>query len=252
MNKIRTIIVDDESSAIDTLRGILNTFCPQVEIVASATTIEDALIAIRHAQPDLLLLDIELPPFHKGFDLLKLIPDRSFGVIFTTAYADYAIQAINDVQPWGYVVKPYRVADLVQIMQVADKKLFSPAGKEKHEFNPKNQGIIIPDSRKGNIVLHAKDIIYCRADGATTDIFYFQNDKIEKITASFTLKEVENQLSPDIFCRTHHSFLVNLQAIVRYQKTGRNGVIFLPQGHQASISVLKMDVFEQQFRDLLQ
>ena len=76
-------------------------------------------------------------------------------------------------------------------------------------------------------------------------------DKVEKITASKSLKELEEQLPVSIFCRTHHSFVVNLQHIIRYQRTGRNGVIFLPHNHKAEISVLKMEGFEEQFKTVL-
>jgi two-component system LytT family response regulator len=250
MKKIKAVIVDDEASAVETLRGMLGTFCQQVEILAEAHSVEDALLVVQQHQPDVVFLDIEMPPFCKGFDLLKMTPNRSFGVIFTTAYPQYAIQAINDVQPWGYLLKPFRVADLVQAVLVVEEKLKEDKTVDKNE-PPEHQGIIIPDSRKGNMVIHSRDILYCQADGGTTDIFLLRSGKVEKITASFLLKEVEASLPPNVFCRTHHSYIVNMQHIIRYKRTGRNGIIYLPQNHQVDISVHKMEAFETQFRKAL-
>ncbi len=250
MTRIKAIIVDDERSAIETLRGMLGTFCLHVDILDEATSIEDALLSVRQHLPDLVFLDIEMPPFGKGFDLLKLTPGRSFGVIFTTAYSEYAIQAINEVQPWGYLVKPYRVSDLVQAVLTAGEKMAEKPTLEKNEV-AEVLGIIIPDSRKGNIVVHARDILYCRADGGATEIYILKLGKVEKITASRSLKELEEQLPDSIFCRTHHSYVVNLQHVIRYQRTGRNGVVYLPHNHKAEISVKKMEGFEEQFKRVL-
>ena len=248
MNKLKAIIVDDERSAISTLSGMLGKFCPQVEVAAESTSVEDALLAIREHEPQVVFLDIELPPFGKGFDLITLMPERNFGVIFTTAYPQYAIQAINNVQPWGYLVKPFRVADLVLAVQTAQEK--SASKSSKPEVN-ESQGILVPDQRKGNIVVPVRQILYCKADGSTTDIFVLQNDKIQKITGSFTLKVMEQQLPPTLFCRTHHSYLVNLAQILRYEKVGRSGIIHMPHDIKVEISVLKMESFETTFRAYL-
>lgn len=248
---IKALIVDDEASAIETLQGMLDKFCPQVSVVASVTSVEDALLALRQHDPSLVFLDIELPPFGKGFDLLRAVPERSFQVVFTTAYAEYAVQAINEAQPLGYLVKPYRVSDLVQVVLTAAKVAEAHATK-RSDTPAIHQGIIIPDSRKGQIVIHVQHILYATADGSVTDIFVLRpSGQVEKITASRSLKDLENELPALLFCRTHHSFVVNLQHVLRYQRTGRNGIIFLPHGHKADISVAKMERFEQAFAHFL-
>ena len=249
--KVKAIIVEDEPSAIQALQGMLGTFCPQVEVVSVAQSVEDGLLAVREHDPDLVFLDIEIPPHGKGFDLLHLLPDRRFGVIFTTAYSEYAIQAINDVQPWGYLTKPFRVADLVKAVMIAEQKVMEAAVENTETETEEIKGIIIPDSRKGNIVIRAKDILYCKADKGASDIFILNNGAIEKVTASRSLREIEEQLPSPLFCRTHNSYLVNLKHIVRYQRTGRNGIIYMPQGHRVDISVMKMNKFEEQFKKLL-
>ncbi len=114
MKRINAIVVDDEIGAVHTLRGMLEEYCPMVNIIAAANTVEQGVRVAKQYRPDIVFLDIEIPPNGNGFDFLRQTEDCDFNIIFTTAYAHYAIQAINDVQPVAYLVKPYRVAELGQ------------------------------------------------------------------------------------------------------------------------------------------
>jgi two-component system LytT family response regulator len=100
-------------------------------------------------------------------------------------------------------------------------------------------------------VIRVRDIIYCEADGTTTDIFYLKDSKTTRFTASRTLKDIEEQLPARLFCRSHHSYVANLSHVERYERTGRNGVIHFKNGSKAPISVGKMDDFEGQFLEFL-
>jgi two-component system, LytTR family, response regulator len=245
MKKIDTLIIDDEESAIKTLKGMLGIFSPQIEVVACATSVEEALQKVASYQPALVFLDVEMPPFGSGFDFLERCTNRTFGVIFVTAYPKYAIKAINDAQPWGYLIKPFSVKELTEAVQKVEEKI-----KEKESMASAindEHSLKIPDSRKGNVVIRIKDIIYCEADGTTTDIFYQKNGKSVRFTASRTLKDIEEQLPARLFCRSHHSYVVNLSYVERYERTGRNGVIHFRNGQKAPISVGKMEDFEERF-----
>lgn len=238
MKKISALIVDDEIAAINTLRGMLGEHCSQVEVVATARSVDEAVRATEQHQPDLVFLDIQMQPFGTGFDFLNRVSNKeTFGVVFTTAHQEYAIQAINAVQPWAYLVKPLSVNKLLEAVRVAVAKI----------YDSDNHSIVVADNRKGKQVLRIRDIIYCEADGPTTDIFLLRPNKIEKITASKVLRDIEAELPETLFCRSHHSFVVNMQHIIRYERTGRNGLIYLPLGACVSISVLKMESFEEQF-----
>ncbi len=245
MKKINALLVDDEISALHTLRGMLAEFSPQVNVVATADSVEDALLKAQKWEPDLVFLDIEMPPFGSGFDFLQKCGQRRFGVIFTTAYPQYAVEAINIVQPWAYLVKPFSVAELVKAVQTSTEKI------NLLELSQEYLSIVVADARKGNIVIRVRDIVYCQADGNTTDLFVLKEKKTTRITASRTLKDIEEELPVALFCRCHHSFLVNLSCVDRYEKTGRNGVIHLQNGAEAYISVAKMEDFEKRFGDYL-
>jgi two-component system LytT family response regulator len=237
------ILIDDERPALRALRGMLEQFCQRVSILAEATSVPEAVGLVQLHRPDLVFLDIEMPPLHKGFDLLKAVPELHFGVIFTTAHPHYALQAINEAQPWGYLVKPIRVKDLQQAVGIAEAKIAEQQGSD-------SKSLIVPDLRKGNLVLRVANILYCKADGSTTDIYHLHNGKVERAIASRPLREIEDALPEADFYRTHRSYIVNLHHVVRYQRTGRNGVVFLAHGCKAEVSVMGWAGFEQRVRDL--
>ncbi|MBK8968335.1 MAG: LytTR family DNA-binding domain-containing protein [Saprospiraceae bacterium] len=236
---LRALLVDDEMGAINALRNMLQEYCPQVEICGIASSVQEAVSAAAAIQPDVVFLDIQMPPLGSGFDFLQQFPEPGFGVIFTTAYPKYAIQAINTIQPWAYLVKPYSVSELKKAVAVAADKVY-----EKNKREGQAKSLIIQDSRKGTVVIRLDHIVFCRAAGSFTEIHVFRAGKVEKITTSRNLGEYDNELADPRFCRTHHSYLVNLNYVQRFERTGRNGIVHLnPPGYLARVSVAKMDEF---------
>ncbi len=250
MSSVKTIIVDDETSSVLTLKGMLQKYCPDIEVIAEANGVESAVEVITRLQPALVFLDIELPPSGQGFDILAMIPNPSFGVIFTTAFSDYAIKAINDIQPWGYLIKPFRERDLITAVNTALAKIKQRA-TENQPFDRNKRALIVPDRKKGNVIIYFKDILYCKADNRITYIYFLQADKVVKMASAHSLKIIEQQLNTKNFFRTHHSYIVNMNHILRYQKMGRNGLIYLPQQCTVEISVTKMGSFESAFKQFL-
>lgn len=244
---ITALIVDDEHGAINSLRQMLHEYCPEVCSLYAAATVKEAVETANAAKPQLVFLDIEMPPLGSGFDFLKSCEDLDFGVIFTTAYPQYAVKAINTIQPWAYLVKPFSVAELKTAVETAMDKI-----NRSIEQGGTHPGIVLHDSRKGNIVLMVKDILFCKAEGSFTEFYVLTNEAIQKITASGYLGEYEARLPKLHFCRTHHSYLVNLAHIRRIERTGRNGIIHLTFSNlTADISVSKMDYFLQRLETYL-
>jgi two-component system LytT family response regulator len=252
MKPIITLLVEDEPGALKALRGMLTEYCPQINIAGTAMSVEEALIETARIKPELIFLDIELQSSGDGFDFLKLAAQYKFGVIFTTAYPQHAIKAINTIQPWAYLVKPFSIDSLLKAVFIAQQKMNSDLPAPVPEKISKNQGIIIQDSRKGNIILKVQDIIYCKSDRATLEVFMKRNDKIEKYVIYNTLKDFEEQLPGTLFCRAHHSYLVNLSCIERYESTKHTRTIYLNTGTEIPISIQKLEHFEQKMAAFLQ
>src|ERR1700741_1564428 len=105
------IIVDDEEHCREVLSTLLTKHCPGIQILATCSSGKEALTELQTKQPDILFLDIEMPGMN-GFELLEQYPHPEFGVIFTTAYNEYAIQAIKH-SALDYLLKPVDKEELV-------------------------------------------------------------------------------------------------------------------------------------------
>lgn len=244
---IPTLLVDDELSALETLQGMLESCCPQIKVIGTACSVVDALTFCQKNTPQLVFLDIEMPPMGNGFEFVRLSQPNKFGIIITTAYPDYAVSAIQTLQPWGYLIKPYEPTELIASVKVALQKLpdiIPPPNKR--------QGILISDHRLGNIVVRLSEILYIVSSNSTVDIVVFKQNREIRYTVYRSLKDIENELPWTEFCRTHNRFIVNMASVERYERTGRNGLIHLYNGTQIDISVQKMDDFVMRFEAHLQ
>jgi two-component system LytT family response regulator len=94
MDAIKAIIVDDERAAVESLCIMLNKYCDDLNIVATALSINAAKKEIIEHNPDVVFLDIMMPD-GTGFDILEALPDRNFELVFVTAYNHLAIKALK-------------------------------------------------------------------------------------------------------------------------------------------------------------
>src|SRR5580704_13954126 len=117
---IRTVLIDDETDSIRVLQKLLETYCPQVEVVGTAEGVETGLAIIQEMRPDLLFLDIEMTRGN-AFDLLNQLRPLTFQVIFVTAFDNYAIRAFK-YSAVDYLLKPVDIDELVNaISRVAER-----------------------------------------------------------------------------------------------------------------------------------
>lgn len=107
---MKAILIDDEISNLENLRILLEKHCPQVDIVATAQNVADAVNAIEKHLPDLIFLDIQMRE-QTGFNVLNLLPKRNFEVIFVAAYDQYGIQAVK-FAALDYLLKPVDIDEL--------------------------------------------------------------------------------------------------------------------------------------------
>ena len=240
---ITAIIIDDEAKGRLALREKLLSYCPQVKVVAEAANGQEALLLIQHHKPLLIFLDIEMPKMN-GFEMLNELPEKDFHIIFTTAYDQYAIKAIK-YAAFDYLLKPIDIEELQEAISNIETKENNETKKQvellqQNMQHPKKQlnKLAIP-TLEGLLFFDINDIIHLEANSNYTNI-YFTNKT--KITASKTLKEFEELLPEDIFFRTHHSHLINLNYIKRYIK-GDGGQIELQNGSYVDVARRKKEEF---------
>ena len=237
------IIIDDESKGRLALRQKLKSYCPNVHIVAEAVNGIEALAVIEKHDPQLIFLDIEMPKMN-GFEMLNNIKEKNFQIIFTTAYDQYAIKAIK-YAAFDYLLKPVDIEELKTAVSRAGNTETQQTKKQiellqQNMEHPKKQlnKLAIP-TLEGLLFFDINDIIHLEANSNYTFIHFSGKPKI---TASKTLKEFEDILPEDIFFRTHHSHLINLNYIKRYIK-GDGGQIELQNGTYVDVSRRKKEEF---------
>jgi len=113
---LKAIIIENEESAARGMARLLETFCPDVEIIGIANDGFEGIELVNNLRPNIIFLDIEMPRIN-GFQVLNKLHDRSVNVVITTAHDNYAIQAIKH-QAIDYLLKPI---DPVELMSVINK-----------------------------------------------------------------------------------------------------------------------------------
>lgn len=235
---IKAVIVDDKPSAIELLKWLISKNCPEILIVQTATRVAEAIPIIMKEKPDILFLDIQMPG-ESGFNLLEQIDTWEFEVIFTTAYNEYAIQAIR-FSALDYLLKPIDAHELIKAVErFKVKRIYAPAGQDLYRNFLKN----LSSSDKRLALTGITDITYVslvdiirlQAERNYTH-FYFQ-DKGEFLSSK-TMKEYEELLPQEQFIRVHRGHIVNKRYILRYQ---REGLLLLTDGIEVEVSRRKKD-----------
>jgi two-component system, LytTR family, response regulator len=221
---IRILIVDDEPSARNILRVLLEKHITGKKEIFVCASPEEALETIPVFNPTLLMLDIEMPNMN-GFDLLNRIGHWNFDVIFTTAYDKYAIKAIR-FSALDYLLKPVDIVDLQNaINRHIIKKEFQPQQQEQlvtnlitnlHQKDAASFKLAL-STNEGVFFFSPADIVRCEGENNYTH-FYFTNQK--PVIVSRTLKEYEEILLDYNFIRVHKSHLVNKKYIKHLDKEG--------------------------------
>lgn len=245
---IHTMIIDDEPRGRELLKMMLANSCPSVKVVGEAGNIHEGLEMIKKHEPDLVLLDIEMPG-GTGFDLLAKFDDITFNIIFITAFDKYAIKAIK-FAAMDYLLKPVEEEDLAKAITRVEENVNRKANKaavtnllQNNKRSADNQKIGLTTS-DGLDFVEIKTILRCEADGKYTYVYLLDG---KKLLVSKNLKEFEDLLSDFNFFRVHHSHLVNLDYIKKYQ-SGRGGYVVMSDGSTITVSQRKKEEFMNSLR----
>lgn len=196
---LNTIIVDDELTAIHALKEEIKHYCPNLNIIAECDGVKDAIKKIDSMKPALVFLDIHLGD-GTGFNVLEQTTWKDYKVIFTTAYDNYAINAFK-VNAVDYLLKPISGVELqAAVIKVCPER---PAAVK----NITNESRLAIQHSKGVSLYNIADIIRIEAKSNYSWIYCIDG---EKILASKTLKEFEDNLTTLGFIRIHHAHLINI------------------------------------------
>lgn len=215
MTSLTILIADDEAPARRKLRTFLAGEAGVGDILEAADG-DEAVRLINAHQPDLVLLDIQMPG-KSGFEVIREVgPEQMPPVIFVTAYDEFAIQAFA-VHAVDYLLKPFDRARFLKTFRWALDQLrlknSQTAMLEKllAELRPKPDYLerLMVSAANRHILLPVADILYLEAD----EKYVWIRTVDKKHLLRESLSALEAQLDPARFARIHRSHIVNLDAI---------------------------------------
>lgn len=232
---IKALIIDDEESGEQVLSKLVTRRHPEITLLPSASSLQEALDAIDAYKPDLVFLDIRLGN-ENGFDVLEKTLYKSFHVIFVSAYSQYALKAIKS-SAVDYLLKPIDMDDLRAAIErfksrknSIDPQQLALIKKSLHMSDSSNK-LVVP-VREGYEFIKTADVLYITADENYARIHLGSgNSKL----ASKNLGYFEEKLGNDSFLRIHKSHLINLDEIVAYEH-GNGGFIKMTDGKRLEVS----------------
>jgi two-component system, LytTR family, response regulator len=244
---MKAIIIDDEPDCVKLLSLQLKMYCPQVEVVAECTGSEAGLKAIRNQTADVVFLDIEMPKMN-GFQLLEMVGNIDFAVVFVTAYDKFAVKAFK-FSAIDYLLKPTDAKDLQAAVQKVERNRKTDTRQMevlKQYLNSATK--TFPDKialphQEGVVFVELKNILYCEADDNYTH-FFLSNG--QKHLVSKTLRDIQEVLEERNFLRISRQHLINLDHIAKFMK-GEGSYVILSNGQSLPVARSQKDKLIERF-----
>ncbi|MBP2833216.1 response regulator transcription factor [Aquimarina sp. U1-2] len=212
-NQINCILLDDDPRCLQNLRILIESYCPQLHIVAETTDSDTFLAAVATYQPNLVFTDIEIGTY-TAFDILNELDSISFKLIFVSAYDGYALMGY-EFDAIDYLLKPVAATQLKKVVAKIMAMDQMSADEIQHNYNTLQKRVFeapklsIADA-KGIHMVKITDIIYCNGNGNYTTLILAGGNEI---VASKNLKYFENKLESYNFLRLHKSYLIQLSHV---------------------------------------
>jgi len=231
MKKFTVIIIDDERLAREEVKRSLACY-PEFEIVEEAKNYDEARKQIEALKPDLVFLDIQMPG-RSGFDLLESL-DEVPGVVFTTAFNEYAVKAF-DIDALDYLVKPLRKERFAITIEKIRKKLL-----KAEQYNALEKQVFIKDGSKCFFV-QLKDV-YLIESADNYARLYFNN---RKALIKRSLNQLEEILDSTIFFRISRNQIINTKFISQINNLEKGKLqVRLHKGEPLEVSLRQSVLFK--------
>lgn len=243
---INSILVDDEYRLIKVLRNKLEKFCPQIDVVGEAESIDDAIKLLHSHKIELVFLDISMNG-ESGFDLLKKIDKIDFEIIFVTGFSEFALDALK-ISAVDYILKPIQNEELRLAVEKAALKITNKKELENlsilkynlQHLGSENARIAISSSNSCKFI-KVKELIRFEGWEKYTRIYLASGDVI---TSSYNVGVFKSLVKSYSFFQTHRSHIVNESHIVEFNP---EGTVVMSNGDQVPVSRRNREDFLNKF-----
>ncbi|MGB0934356.1 MAG: LytR/AlgR family response regulator transcription factor [Lishizhenia sp.] len=240
---MRAVIIDDMPAARIALKEDIRSYCPEIDLIGEADGVVSGAKLIKELAPDLVFLDVQMPD-GSGFDLLEIIPNADFKVIFTTASDAFALKAFK-FSAIDYLLKPIDPDDLKEAVSRAKTQSSTFERLSLLKENIQGSKKIALNTLEKIQIVKIDAIVRCESSVNYTT-FYFEDGT--KLLVTKTLKEFDKLLSDYTFLRVHQSHLVNTEFIKEFLKS--NGELVMKDGTKVPVSTRKKALVMEMFQNL--
>ena len=227
---MKIAICDDESSIREILKSKIEKyyFSCSIDFSIDCYVSGVELLKQQFDEIDVLFLDVDMPGLN-GMETAGEIrkTNKSMLIIFLTAYSEFVFESFK-VDTFRYLVKPLKDAELAEVLQAVQDRLYADDGKylvfqfQNESYNVKYSDILYIEGMRDKIWLHCKDGTY-RWRGA--------------------LKKLIELLSGHGFFQVHRSFIINMDKIQKYSSQ----TVQMENGEEVPISRYKLDAFKEEY-----
>lgn len=231
---LKALLVDDERLGRKRLRELLAAH-PGIHVTGEADGVEAAAALVEELRPDVVFLDVEMPPAN-GFDLLPLLPTppRMPEIVFVTAYEAFAVEAFS-VSALDYLLKPIHPERLAMTVERLgrSKKL-----QHKQENGPDGPWslqtrISLSDGRKQSLV-EVREISAIQALGAYSRVSLGPQPPVMVLRS---ISEWERKLPRDTFVRIDRSWIMQPGLVRTTEKVSRDETLVTLEGVPTKFSL---------------
>ncbi len=232
---LRVVLIDDEMPALSELAYIVEA-SGMAEVIGKFTDAVEGLLFIQNNEPDLVLLDINMPQMN-GLKLAEAISGLKIdsAIVFATAYDEHALEAFEK-DAVDYLLKPYEEQRVHKVLRKLSEKKERVSGNEPRSTSNVSR---LPITLEDKIIfVDVNDIIYCKVEENT--VFIHTKNEAYKMTES--LSKIEEKLPRGKFFKTHRAFIVNLEKVKEVSPYFNHTLIIQFEGTSEEVPVSRSNV----------
>lgn len=240
---VRVLIADDEPLARAGLRHLLQDI-DWLQCVGEAADGPAVVVAVQRLQPEVVLLDIEMPG-HSGIDALRQLPSPVPRIVFTTAHAEHAVTAF-ELGALDYLLKPFGAARLTAALDRVRVSLREslPSALDRYGEMSGTGSMRRLFVRSGRSIqpIPVAEVHRFEAVGDYVTAYTSRGEHLLHLA----LSHLEARLDPQQFVRIHRAHLINLDLVTRFRREldGRLTAV-LKSGAELPVSKSKAQVFRK-------